>query len=70
MVVTNIYCRFAAEFKKEANETRTAFTDIPSLLRWFQDDDPGQDSLQLFATPPPIIATIKNAANHPNFPVL
>ena len=45
MVVTNIYCRFAAEFKKEANETRTAFTDIPSLLRWFQDDDPGQDAL-------------------------
>ena len=30
----------------------------------------GTCSLQLFATPPPIIATIKNAANHPNFPVL
>jgi hypothetical protein len=24
---------------------RTAIPNIPSLLRWFQDDDPGQDAL-------------------------
>ena len=44
MVITIFYCRFAADFlKKEANGKRTAIPNIPSLLRWFQDDDPGQD---------------------------
>ena len=34
-----------SDYEEGRSEAWTAIPNIPSLLRWFQEDDPGQDAL-------------------------